>query len=122
MKKIFPKVRYFAPADRYRGEALQKEPVKKEVFRMDEAAFRIKLKQYKDTVYRIAYTYLQNTADRGHFAGDLSQVLPPGDTLSGRGQRKGVADPGDHQRLPRSAAVGVEQKPDGTPGESGRFL
>ena len=36
---------------------------------MDEAAFRIKLKQYKDTVYRIAYTYLQNTAD----AEDISQ-------------------------------------------------
>lgn len=30
---------------------------------MDDAEFGQKLKQYKDTVYRIAYTYLQNRAD-----------------------------------------------------------
>ena len=30
---------------------------------MDEDVFRGKLKQYKDTVYRIAFTYLRNQAD-----------------------------------------------------------
>ena len=30
---------------------------------MDEDVFRCKLKQYKDTVYRIAFTYLRNQAD-----------------------------------------------------------
>jgi RNA polymerase sigma-70 factor, ECF subfamily len=36
---------------------------------MDETQFRQKLTQYKDMVYRIAYTYLHNTAD----AEDISQ-------------------------------------------------
>lgn len=30
---------------------------------MERIEFSHKLKQYKDTVYRIAYTYLQNRAD-----------------------------------------------------------
>ena len=30
---------------------------------MDKSTFQQKLQQYKDMVYRIAYTYLRNTAD-----------------------------------------------------------
>ena len=36
---------------------------------MDKSTFQQKLQQYKDMVYRIAYTYLRNTAD----AEDVSQ-------------------------------------------------
>ena len=65
---------------------------------MDKSTFQQKLQQYKDMVYRIAYTYLRNTAD----AEDVSQeTFLKFYQLSNRCRSgKGVADSSDPQRLP----------------------
>ena len=64
---------------------------------MDKSTFQQKLQQYKDMVYRIAYTYLRNTAD----AEDVSQET----CWSG----KGVADSSDPQRLPQPPEIRLVQ-------------
>ncbi len=51
------------------GEAPQTR-WKEEVCSVEEAEFLRKLKQYKDTVYRVAYTYLRNKADAEDVAQD----------------------------------------------------
>ena len=78
---------------------------------MDEDVFRGKLKQYKDTVYRIAFTYLRNQAD----AEDVAQET----FLKFYLQRNGGADSGDAERLPQPPAVGLVSESGGTAGKSG---
>ena len=80
---------------------------------MDEDVFRGKLKQYKDTVYRIAFTYLRNQAD----AEDVAQETFLKFYL--REKPFPVADSGDAERLPQPPAVGLVSESGGTAGKSG---
>ena len=87
---------------------------------MDEDVFHGKLKQYKDTVYRIAFTYLRNQADAEDVAQEtfLKFYLREKPYPRCR-QRKSMADSGDAERLPQPPAVGLVSESGGTAGKSG---
>ncbi len=51
---------------------------------MEDVEFRQKLQRYKDTVYRIAYTYLRNQADAEDVSQDtFSEAVSSGSAVSG---------------------------------------
>ena len=77
---------------------------------MDKSTFQQKLQQYKDMVYRIAYTYLRNTAD----AEDVSQetflkFYQLSKPFTDAGLEKSVADSSDPQRLPQPPEIRLVQ-------------
>ena len=86
---------------------------------MDEDVFRGKLKQYKDTVYRIAFTYLRNQADAEDVAQETFLKFYLRENRSPMSAAKGVADSGDAERLPQPPAVGLVSESGGTAGKSG---
>ena len=82
---------------------------------MDEDVFRGKLKQYKDTVYRIAFTYLRNQAD----AEDVAQETFLKFYLREKPFPDVGSEKGDAERLPQPPAVGLVSESGGTAGKSG---